>query len=1654
MSANENESKVNEKVNQQLEGQEGDSQDIVELGDRILIYGGPLDLTRGRVFYWDGEILRILTDNVSDRLVSIEFSDGAPREEYQITSIAILDKRAFATFVELQSLTPGQYIETFTSAQPPDHVGPTFTVDSVDTVNDSAVFLDSTGQQYPIEFGFMGIPREKEFIVLRVREKSPEEAEEEADEDEAAAAADDLSQAQSQDQASSNSEDNEENLFEIIGTIEIPAIPQIQEVPVFKQIYNTKVQAADMIQDMLRMEDPAAQKNPKTLVKIRKLVEICILLRNELIDYSATQRPEKEIKTTSVETLLDLLEGDVPLAKPVLDSVRLLFLDREPLEGQPLKGLKVEMLANVVKDSIRYMASNEQIPVEEGAKPAFLLKWEGYSETYFRSWRDGGSQPKIPFKKDTDFLEFEAPDIEIATIPGLPKPGLGEGRSKYVSVSSDSAGLIKLGVLRGLTARKGRPTVIRGEEIITAAEEAAIRKYILFPFTEMRSLGATRSGNLAVDSARSLLRPKTLKSIFESHEGIQNAPQITVDQILAIGVGKKTVGNLKIEEFLKRLPSTGYTGLGHYQDLFTSLGLQKYELTQGQQDVLQEQVNGEIGILKDILRQTRATVDAIEPPALQPFLKDPEGYARFMKVLAAEPLLNDYLQLLKSRMPLYDKVDLTQYAFLLDSFQDYVDATISGNPEFLGLERIRAVRDLFLKSVREAQLVETYKKNAGEAPVPNTCKHVAEYVKIMKVDDKSQKMRLLSRFIDMYKDGDTEDQSHYSCTVCNLKLICKHEVLLVNEFFHPNEGPTLHKELLLNYSGGQFQGQYICSLCGQSIGELEYDTSLERDDNGAPMMGRDVLVDRDQIEDEAIEEAIGVPVVIPEGLDLPVVLSVGGYKFKKICGQDNIKPFSFMQCIYMVANDLFTRVGITANKESYQFIVSKVQTEILKQDDRETYTKKTAGKKVPDYDVYLNRILVCSTAAFLLIDIQSHIPEYIVRSTLEGCRASFKGFPRGPEADKSGIEYISCALASIMKDKAPYNLTGFQKEKADKKRQQLIANFLFILLKGFSQDANIQQSFVQKNKYLSEVLGRSEGEGRFSKELLPPSFYPLQFSDIKEAAESEIVLETASSKERFGAWIRKAHIAAKKTTNAIEGSPFSETSCCFVPIQKPGSFWAESGLPFAAPASKPEGSKGSRLFFHYDARKIAPLPVSIPEDQLYSVFMKVCFRGARIGFKHELGLTYYCPWCKTQFPTDTELSGRTDNEVYDLNKQSLIKQGISAEELKETFNEVLDTSHLNYRLPTFQRKAFIQQPAFFIKLRDLPLKSRPYDRWPDVFTACLEGIEKLKKDALDDEQLNAWAPMIEKSEEHRAGLEARLGKDVVDNLIRLCNSPPAEVRSNLITYIIVPFQRILSKWVPGSNLEILESYKLSDLHKEDISKILKDHEFFQSEFVGTFTSDLLKDRAIEFLGRLIAFQKEILPNVRKQLLFIGGKTIIPYFIRSFLLGMCYEYADLNRVSPGSTVVNAGENSSENIRKSLKLLSECIQQFYREMRKLKLTDEQVRVLIARRNEKEKKDFVNELKAMTPEDKRIELMNKKLGLGKWAVGGTKAIRIYNQDRYDQEREERHRAGIMDHAEYGPEGPGVPQGRAVEGGFLNFGNAYEGDGYDRNQQREEDY
>jgi hypothetical protein len=78
--------------------------------------------------------------------------------------------------------------------------------------------------------------------------------------------------------------------------------------------------------------------------------------------------------------------------------------------------------------------------------------------------------------------------------------------------------------------------------------------------------------------------------------------------------------------------------------------------------------------------------------------------------------------------------------------------------------------------------------------------------------------------------------------------------------------------------------------------------------------------------------------------------------------------------------------------------------------------------------------------------------------------------------------------------------------------------------------------------------------------------------------------------------------------------------------------------------------------------------------------------------------------------------------------------------------------------------------------------------------------------------------------------------------------------------------------------------------------------------------------------------------------------------------------------------------------------------------------------------------------------IEKIKIKLGIGEYAVGGTKAIYAYDKDRYDIEREQRAQAGIIDFPGVGPEGPehGEGLGQRQVDGLGYFRTEGEGEGY----------
>ena len=125
-------------------------------------------------------------------------------------------------------------------------------------------------------------------------------------------------------------------------------------------------------------------------------------------------------------------------------------------------------------------------------------------------------------------------------------------------------------------------------------------------------------------------------------------------------------------------------------------------------------------------------------------------------------------------------------------------------------------------------------------------------------------------------------------------------------------------------------------------------------------------------------------------------------------------------------------------------------------------------------------------------------------------------------------------------------------------------------------------------------------------------------------------------------------------------------------------------------------------------------------------------------------------------------------------------------------------------------------------------------------------------------------------------------------------------------------------------------------------------------------------------------------------------------------------------------------------------------------RLSFNDQEIKELIAIRNEKERVNVVAEFNKLTDEERAVELMNKKLGIGKWAVGGTKLIYAYDKDYYDLERQKREAAGIIDFPGLGPDQMEAFEGGATdEFGFPMYSdNEFEREGgYDHNQHGDDD-
>jgi hypothetical protein len=1636
-----------------------------ELGDRIYIEGGRHDQARGRIYFIDEDLLRLLPEGAPDRLIDIPIVDGELDESLGIESLFLVSKRANPAFVAQIDAHVGEIADTFTAE---GGLGIQYKIKEVNEAEDSIVLEDQTGGELRIDFAFRGIPLEESFAVLRPRQRIDPQA----------------NNASAQVQEEQPEEVPEENVFEdveiedeeedtpLIGLVERPAI---------ERTYPDRVQRDEMFRNILEDMSLSDQKSLQRQKEVRQFVEQCMLLRNEVVTYDPTGEPSGML-STSFQTIRELLEqGDIPLARPVLEANRTLYLDKIKGEENPTEipgvAVNIQYLQDNVNDSNRFLntqlAGSSGLLVAQDSLPNWYQGWEEFFQRFMQPWTSkGGPEETTVFGGTKEFFRAPAPDGTELGAAGLPyyhsgekshfrkigeKNGLkGEQLEEYVrkfaatgvplsafigseriNVTTDYVGRVAMPLHRGLGPRITLLNEKKPPRRVESGDSGVITSNLIFPLAAQRDLGRNRSGVLAKDIAFAQIRSKTLLDIFKELGGIPD--DAVAGGILSVGPEGNTQGNISIEDWIHSQPLR-IRGMGDAIVETLNLGLAQREFTHDQQEILINKIKQLRASVKgEILKTHTESVKLVSQLRLEnnTFLQG-ESLEELLIVLTSEPQLQQKVEQLQELLPAYKDNDVAIVGGICVTAAELFLTTMAGIPGPLARERNRKAREVFLETLRQTLLKVLKRETAGQEPEPINCPHARSLQQIRKVRDNDDRMKLFAKFLARFQGPRIDNWVKCAASPKGNphNLVCYHEVLLLREYLYPREKDVIHKELLLAFSGGVFQGRYICKNCGQAISNLEFEQTIEFDDNGRPMSGRAVLVDKDEIQSKEFELLLGVPAEGTEKADF-----------------EN----ETQQKIYEVARQVFDVLGVYAEKEAYGRIIERVESEIMKQPTRDEYAKiilaKTkAGKmegKALDYDVLISRIMVSAIGAHALIEIQAHVPDYVVRSKLPGCVATFTGYPLGKEEDKGGINYIACALASIKRNEQPWNLTGFLLQPNDKKRQEMIAAAVLKLAVDASKTASVQHLLSLKRAHYEKMYGFVDGGNALQEQILA-RFLPIQtYLSVEQAAQAAVVPAAATAPELSQSWIQGAHRIARENGVFVRGSPFSETSSCFTEISDADGFWKAkmATLPPLPHKLAPRGQACSQIALTFAPRKMRRLLTEAPEELFYRVFLRVCYDGPKKGLPHEPGYTRKCIHCGFIFPGDPFTESPAPPVVKDLYKEwqaemdSMITQGKSALETqkvvvtKESFQDVLDTSHRRFHVDPYEPKKPVAGIALLRTL--LTLEPPPFEGWRVLMNETIDRVSKLTPKPSDMDVAQAYGPMSEFVMKSVEDIERRVGEMSSKSLKRLFEQSPAQVAESIRTYFLVPFQRLLNRFHTDT-LELSSKVVVPEITREAINTALRAHVAYLnqlSKHVKGYTKIKL-----EQAKTVLAAVLPVIQNSVRSTLVPGGSKATPYIVAALVAGILSEFTTPNVVPVSAGGGSAGYDATARV--PINILEICLSRF--QLEGLAFTEDEIRNLIAQRVEAEKMTFINDLDKMSPEEKKSELMMKRLGLGKWSIGGTKAITTLNPEQLGREQAKRiemgfgefitdeataaHAQALLSEEEFGGGGAGA------EGGYEN--------------------
>lgn len=1595
---------------------------ILELGDKVVVKSEKYGEVVGLIYYRSAERISILPVGLTNTLISFERTeedDFLPEDG--VTETVILKKHLYDTFVKQQDFRVGQILQGVDKA---GAKGASYTVLSINEEEDSMVVQEESGQSITLEFSGVGIPDDVPFVILRLMGLVKTE-------DEAAAVADAAAEAEEEGEDDEEGEESDAEVEEpqiviqVLGQVSVPLYEELEEIKAAKQIIPDTLQKISAINDFINIYEPHLQKDPRILRRNRILVETLFKMKQDIINFR-DDGTIKGLKPVTVHTLMELLEKtEVPLGRHVLDIRKRLYklTDRRELQSfhdPTVKGGETEVFIKPFYDELKAIIANQSATVstivvgdQQKHIPTYLHEQRDY-QAYERPWIPSGREATrvVRARHDMEIFRSILPDMDARTLDGaVPGPVLD-----YVHYGMERA----LKTTYRKSTKEDLYTTGSRKQALLSAEGATALFYLLFPLSVASSLGTTRTGSLALDAGRSHFKTQSIPEIFKTLGGIQDVA--TPQTIVAIGITGNTMGNIGIAQYLEGV-SIPALGIGDTHIPLADLGLDQVDMTTETLSVLQAKISAYQAQLLTTIRVLREGVPKEEVlPTPNPMI--PLDNPIFSELPRSEPLLAEDLLEFTTYNPTLASSDVATFAYLLQKHGDLFQAVLGQTPLYVATERSKAVRLFHLHAIQKEQRLLQNEADRGLPPEPNHCEHVANLRDIRKLENETERMTWMVKFIAYYQGG--RDGNWINCRLCKQHLLCVHERLLIQAFLNSNENELIQKEIILNFAGGIFQGHYSCRNCGQPIREIEYDTNLQYDESGKPMMGRAALTDETFVREDELDQIIAIP--LQEESTLFTNTTDKGY--------------------YNIVKELSERLGIALSSAAFKKIVRQVSDLVKSLPSKEAFTEREAQRKeaaeaarkkfVPrSYTRILARNTICSAAMFLFLDIQTAIPDYRIHHTLPNCKPGFQGFPlSGTKDDVLGLTYVACAVATVTRRVAPWTQTEFQEGKTLDDRIYAIRLLMMDMLdKTLAESLTLKQDMAAKLTYLKDLNDkkpRKDIEGA-NIDVIPEGFLPSMVVPLgaEQAATEEgaIVPEVAVNTPRQAAraWIRQSNQYAKETVERSRNLLSTEVTCCSTNIQIPGSFWDKEGLPVL-----PVRSLQPRILVRAQQVSFVPrisdqLSGTFPsveelKDVSYRLYLNVCASGPNKGRPHEPGLTYKCYLCGFAFGEDPRALDHDEGKLA-VERQEL---GKTPEEFAALLDDVNRLNQVVIKYPLPPVKWDVTMEAF------LTMEPPPVEEWETLLRTTMTELRRISSGsgsplnegdvAIANADLSVAVQTYEQAIIRSLRGHVKSVQTTMENLGILARLPWNNFVEVLEIYFIVPFKKIVSGFtevdVPLTSKPLTKNF--SPAHIEALNKMLAADNiifnfFYPSKLNQSCPFALSKlSRFVDQMSAIVSFKNRI------QRRYFVSDTSFDYIQQLLLYGPIKTLLDADDIPEEayqafSALVPQEEDQERNDEQqdvSLKYLIQLVGMSINNFKKQQLSynEEELRTLIHARNEMEAMDIVNKYVQMSDEERAIDTVNRRLGIGeKWSVGGTKVIWQYDPDHYDREVEERAAAGI---------------------------------------------